>query len=153
MTTSIVAAITKSQEQIYPTRLVVELTEDDSPRKYAIAELMPQLKKFRDQGMELSLDDVGTGDNYFTEIAELLPLASEVKFALQNFNQDFRDPEIQQKIHFWRAITEEYGLRLVLEGIEDHDDSVLSKQLGIKLKQGYYFSKPRLLKLPNDTFD
>jgi len=42
---------------------------------------------------------------------------------------------------------------LVLEGIEDHDDSVLSKQLGIKLKQGYYFSKPRLLKLPNDTFD
>ncbi|WP_125584041.1 EAL domain-containing protein [Levilactobacillus cerevisiae] len=152
MTTSIVAAITKSQEQIYPTRLVVELTEDDSPRKYTIDELLPQLKKFRDQGMELSLDDVGTGDNYFSEIAELLPLASEVKFALQNFNQDFRDPEIQQKIHFWRAITEEYGLRLVLEGIEDHDDSVLSKQLGIKLKQGYYFSKPRLLKLPNDTF-
>jgi len=91
MTTSIVAAITKSQEQIYPTRLVVELTEDDSPRKYTIDELLPQLKKFRDQGMELSLDDVGTGDNYFSEIAELLPLASEVKFALQNFNQDFRD--------------------------------------------------------------
>jgi len=27
----------------------------------------------------------------------------------------------------------------------------LSKQLGIKLKQGYYFSRPQLLKLPQDT--
>jgi len=153
MTTSIASAITKSQEQIYPTRLVVELTEDDGPQKYAVQDLIPQLKKFINQGMELSLDDVGTGDNYFTDIQDLLPLASEVKFALQNFNQDFSDPKIQQQVHFWRAITAEYGLRLVLEGIENHEDSVLSKKLGIRLKQGYYFSKPRLLKLPGDKFD
>ncbi|WP_125765026.1 EAL domain-containing protein [Levilactobacillus mulengensis] len=153
MTTSIASAITKSQEQIYPTRLVVELTEDDGPQKYAVQDLIPQLKKFIDQGMELSLDDVGTGDNYFTDIQDLLPLASEVKFALQNFNQGFSDPQIQKQVHFWRAITAEYGLRLVLEGIENHEDSVLSKRLGIRLKQGYYFSKPRLLKLPGDSFD
>lgn len=152
MTTSIASAIMKSQEQIYPTRLVVELTEDDGPQQYPVQELMPQLKKFLDQGMELSLDDVGTGDNYFTGIQELLPLVSEVKFALQNFAEDFSDPKIQEKIHFWRAITQEYGLRLVLEGIETAADSQLSRHLGIKLKQGYYFSKPRLLKLPGDTF-
>lgn len=152
MTTSIASAITKSQEQIYPTRLVVELTEDDGPQQYSVQELIPQLKKFLDQGMELSLDDVGTGDNYFTSIQELLPLVSEVKFALQNFAEEFSDPKIQKKIHFWRAITQEYGLRLVLEGIENAADSQLSRHLGIKLKQGYYFSKPRLLKLPGDTF-
>lgn len=152
MTTSIAAAIMKSQEQIYPTRLVVELTEDDGPQKYSVQDLIPQLKKFLNQGMELSLDDVGTGDNYYQGVQELLPMVSEIKFALQNFHQDFSDPVIQRKIHFWRAITEEYGLRLVLEGIETHADSQLSKKLGITLKQGYYFSKPRLLKLPQDTF-
>ena len=64
MTTPIANAIIKSQEQLYPTKLVVELTEDDGPQQYTMAELLPQLKRFIDQGMELSLDDVGTGDNY-----------------------------------------------------------------------------------------
>jgi len=151
MTTTIAKAIIKSQEQLYPTKLVVELTEDDGPQKYTIADLLPQLKDFINMGMQISLDDVGTGDNYFKDIQELLPLASEIKFALQNFNREFKDPHIQQKIRFWRAISAEYGLRMVLEGIEDHADNRLSKQLGIKLKQGYYFSRPQLLKLPQDT--
>ncbi|WP_211089325.1 MULTISPECIES: EAL domain-containing protein [Lactobacillaceae] len=151
MTTPIANAIIKSQEQLYPTKLVVELTEDDGPQQYTMAELLPQLKRFIDQGMELSLDDVGTGDNYFRDVQELLPLASEIKFALQNFNRDFKDPHILQKLHFWHAISAEYNLRLVLEGIEDQADNRLSKKLGIRLKQGYYFSKPQLLKLPQDT--
>jgi len=151
MTTTIAKAIIKSQEQLYPTKLVVELTEDDGPQQYTIADLLPQLRSFINMGMQISLDDVGTGDNYFKDIQELLPLVSEVKFALQNFNREFKDPHIQQKIRFWRAISAEYGLRMVLEGIEDHADNRLSKQLGIKLKQGYYFSRPQLLKLPQDT--
>lgn len=151
MTTTIAKAIIKSQEQLYPTKLVVELTEDDGPQQYTIADLLPQLKTFINMGMQISLDDVGTGDNYFRDIQELLPLVSEIKFALQNFNREFKDPHIQQKIRFWRAISAEYGLRMVLEGIEDHADNRLSKQLGIKLKQGYYFSRPQLLKLPQDT--
>ncbi|WP_203640638.1 EAL domain-containing protein [Levilactobacillus andaensis] len=152
MTTSIANAIIKSQEQLYPTKLVVELTEDDGPQEYQTHDLIPQLQSFLDRGMELSLDDVGTGDNYFWEIEELLPLASEIKFALQNFNQQFKDPNIQQKIRFWRAISAEYGIRMVLEGIEDQEDNRLSKRLGIRLKQGYYFSRPQLLRLPEDTY-
>ncbi|APX73405.1 diguanylate cyclase [Companilactobacillus allii] len=151
MTTPIAEAIIKSQKQLYPTKLIVELTEEDGPQKYSIEDLLPRLKSFVKKGMQLSLDDVGTGNNYFHEIQELLPLASEIKFALQNFNKEFKDPKIQQKIHFWHAISIEYGLRLVLEGIEDHSDNKLSNELGIKLKQGYYFSRPQLLNLPQDS--
>ncbi|MFD1420276.1 EAL domain-containing protein [Lactiplantibacillus songbeiensis] len=150
MTTPIAHALIKSQEQLYPTKLVIELTEEDGPKKYPVDDLIPQLKRFLKYGMQLSLDDVGTGDNYFTEIQDLLPFVSEIKFALQNFNQQFKDPNIQQKIHFWHAISIEYGIRLVLEGIEDHADNQLSKKLGIKFKQGYYFSRPQLLSLPED---
>ncbi|WP_125762533.1 EAL domain-containing protein [Companilactobacillus hulinensis] len=151
MTTTIANAIIKSQEQLYPTKLIVELTEENGARDYTVAELLPQLRAFLDKGMQISLDDVGTGDNYFQEIQELLPFASELKFALQNFNKKFKDPKIQEKLHFWHAISIEYGLRLVLEGIEDHADNKLSNELGIKLKQGYYFSKPQLLSLPQDA--
>lgn len=152
MTTTIADAIIKSQQQLYPTKLVVELTEADSPQKYTVAELLPQLKHFRQQGMQLSLDDVGTGDNYFNEIEDLLPYMSEIKFALQNFQLDLENPQMQQKLHFWRAISVEYGLRLILEGVEDADDAARSQQLGIKYQQGYYFGKPQLLALPGDHF-
>lgn len=152
MTTPIANAIIKSQELLYPTKVVVELTEDDGAKEYPNTALIPQLERFLTRGMELSLDDVGTGDNYFHDIEDLLPLASEIKFALQNFNREFRDPRIQQQIHFWRAISAEYGLRMIVEGIEDQADNRLSKRLGIRLKQGYYFGKPQLLKLPGDSF-
>ncbi|MFC6180609.1 EAL domain-containing protein [Lactiplantibacillus daowaiensis] len=150
MTTSIAQAIIKSQQQLYPTKLVVELTEEDGPENYPLSALMPVLQSFIDQGLQLSLDDVGTGDNYFSDVQTLLPLVSEMKFALQNYKLSFHDPKMQQRVHFWRAMSVEYGLRLVLEGVEDAADNALSQKLGIKYKQGYYFSKPQLLKLPGD---
>ncbi|WP_082137312.1 EAL domain-containing protein [Lactiplantibacillus herbarum] len=152
MNTTIAKAIIKSQMQLYPTKLVVELTEEDSPQKYSVEDLIPHLKEFLSKGMQISLDDVGTGDNYFNSIQELLPFVSELKFALQNFNSEFKDPKIQQQIHFWRAISLEYGLRLVLEGVEDQNDDQLSADFGINLRQGYYFSKPQLLRLPEDNY-
>ncbi|WP_125589573.1 EAL domain-containing protein [Companilactobacillus jidongensis] len=150
MTTSIAKAIIQSQQQLYPTKLVVELTEDDSPQCYSFEEILTQLKGFLDNGIQISLDDVGTGVNHFNNIKQLLPFASELKFALQNFTDQFVDPLIQSKLHFWHAMSKEYGLRLVLEGIEDKADSQLSEKLGIHIKQGYYYSKPLLLKLPED---
>ncbi|WP_125762339.1 EAL domain-containing protein [Companilactobacillus hulinensis] len=150
MTTSISNAIIKSQQQIYPTKLIVELTEEESEIEYTVEEVLAQLKEFLKRGIQISLDDVGTGLNHFCNISELLPFASELKFALQNFTQKFVDPKIQSKIHFWNALSKEYGLRLVLEGIEDAADSKLCEEIGVHFKQGYYYSKPLLLKLPGD---
>ncbi|WP_334329806.1 EAL domain-containing protein [Companilactobacillus sp. HBUAS59699] len=150
MTTTISEAIIQSQQQIYPTKLVVELTEDDSPHNYPIEEIIQKLSDFLDRGMQISLDDVGTGINHFQNIKDLLPFASELKFALQNFSKKFIDDKMKQKIHFWHAMSQEYGLRLIIEGIEDKADHQLSDKLGVHLKQGYYYSKPQLLKLPHD---
>lgn len=150
MTTSISEAIVQSQEQLYPTKLVIELTEDESPDHYSTKEVSSKLKYFLDRGMQISLDDVGTGINHFNNIKDLLPIASELKFALQNFSKKVIDTAMQQKIHFWHAMSKEYGLRLIIEGIEDKADHKLSNEMGVHLKQGYYYSKPQLLKLPND---
>ncbi|MFC6323007.1 EAL domain-containing protein [Companilactobacillus baiquanensis] len=152
MTTSISKAIIESQNLIYPTKLVVELTEDESPKQYSVKEVQSKLKYFLDQGIQISIDDVGTGINLFHNIIDLLPFASELKFALQNFSKKFIDKSMQQKIHFWHAMSREYGLRLIVEGIEDKEDHKLSDKMGVNLKQGYYYSKPQLLKLPHDCY-
>lgn len=152
MTTSISNAIVQSQKLLYPTKLIVELTEDDNSKKYSRAEIFSRLKIFWDNNIQISLDDVGSGINQFDDIQQLLPFASELKFALQNFHKRLIDPEMQTKVHFWRAMSNEYNLRLVLEGIENQDDDQLSDKMGIIFKQGYYFGRPRLLKLPNDNY-
>ncbi|APU72367.1 diguanylate cyclase [Companilactobacillus crustorum] len=148
--TTVAQAIIQSQTQLYPAKLVVELTEENSPSKYSDTNLIPHLRSFIEHGMQVSLDDVGTGINDFKSIQEFLPLASEIKFALQNFRTGIKDPKIQQKLHFWHAISREYGLRLILEGIEDQDDAELSSSFDINLRQGYYYGKPQLLRLPGD---
>lgn len=152
MTTSISNAIIQSQKQLYPTKLIVELTEDKDSVSYSHEEILSHLKIFWDNNIQVSLDDVGSGINQFDDIQDLLPFASELKFALQNFHEKLMNPEMQSKVHFWRAMSNEYHLRLILEGIEDQADNQLSDTMGIKFKQGYYFGKPRLLKLPNDNY-
>jgi len=153
MDTTMGKAIIQSQEQLYPAKLVVELTEENGPISYPDTTLIPHLRKFIEYGMQISLDDVGTGVNDFRSIQEILPLASEIKFALQNFRTGIKDPMIQQKLHFWHAISKEYGLRMILEGIEDSEDDRLSKSFDINLRQGYYYGKPQLLRLPDDPVD
>lgn len=153
MDTTVAKAIIQSQTQLYPAKLVVELTEEKGPGKYADTSLIPYLRSFIEHGMQISLDDVGTGINDFRSIQEFLPLASEIKFALQNFRTGIKDPKIQQKLHFWHAISREYGQRLILEGIEDEDDAELSSSFNIYLRQGYYYGKPQLLRLPGDPVD
>jgi len=153
MDTTVAKAIIKSQMQLYPAKLVVELTEEAGPRSYPDTHIIPHLRSFIERGMQISLDDVGTGINDFKSIQEILPLASEIKFALQNFRTGIKDPMIQQKLHFWHAISNEYGLRLILEGIEDSEDDQMSDDFKINLRQGYYYGKPQLLRLPDDPVD
>lgn len=149
MDTEMTQALIKSQLQIYPTKLVVELTEEEGPRNYLDITLIPHLRNFMEHGMQISLDDVGTGDNDFNNIRDFLPLASEMKFALQNF-RSLKDHHIHEKLLGWQEISQKYGLRLILEGVEDKKDEEMINKLGINLRQGYYYGKPELLKLPGD---
>ncbi|HIY93968.1 MAG TPA: EAL domain-containing protein [Candidatus Companilactobacillus pullicola] len=150
MDTQMAKAIIKSQVQLYPTKLVVELTEERGPHKYCDAAFVPYLRKFMEHGMQISLDDVGTGDNSFESIRSLLPLASELKFALQNFRSNIEDPKLREKLRVWKGISTEYGQRLILEGIENREDEKISDKLDIDFRQGYYYGKPELLPLIGD---
>ena len=131
----------------------MELTEEPGDESITNADLKPMLQRFIQRGMELCLDDVGTGDNQYEEIQELIPYVSELKFALQNFEQSFQDAAIQAKVIYWRDIAKKENLRFILEGIEDKADDQLADKLNIDLRQGYYYGKPYLLKVKPDDPD
>ncbi|WP_119327025.1 EAL domain-containing protein [Companilactobacillus musae] len=143
-------AIIESQRILRPLRLVVELTEDTPDEDWPNDKLIPLIQDFINYGMDFSLDDCGTGVNQFDKIQDLVPLASEIKFAIQNFGEKLRDPNIEDKVIFWRDFSKKNNLRFILEGIEDENDDKLADSLEIDLRQGYYYGKPRLLKLKRD---
>ncbi|MQS75931.1 EAL domain-containing protein [Companilactobacillus halodurans] len=144
------AAIIEAQKNLRPLRLVVELTEDKPDYDWKNSQLIPLIKDFINYGMDFSLDDCGTGVNQLDQIKDLVPLASEIKFAIQNFGEKLRDPDIEQKVIFWRDFSQKNNLRFILEGIEDQTDDKLADSLNIDLRQGYFYGKPRLLKLKKD---
>lgn len=146
-------AIIKSQMQLRPLKLVVELTEEPGDEKWGTDQIIPKLQRFSERGMEISLDDVGTGENHLDHIKPLLAYATEIKFALQNFKISFQDPELQKKVTYWRDVADRHNLRFILEGIEDEADDALVEKLGIDFCQGYYYGKPHLLKLASSDPD
>jgi FOG: EAL domain len=143
-------AIIEAQRILRPLRLVVELTEDTPNQNWSNEEYISLIKEFIDYGMDFSLDDCGTGTNQMDQIKDMIPLAAEIKFAIQNFGEKLRDPDIESKVIYWRDICRKQNIRFILEGIEDDKDDALADKLGIDLRQGYYYGKPRLLKLKAD---
>lgn len=143
-------AIIEAQRILRPLRLVVELTEDTPNKDWSNEEYISMIKEFIDYGMDFSLDDCGTGTNQMDQIKDMIPLASEIKFAIQNFGEKLRDPDIENKVIYWRDICKKENIRFILEGIEDEKDDALADKLEIDLRQGYYYGKPRLLKLKAD---
>ena len=150
MNDDIAKSVIDAQERMRPMRVVVELTERVGKVPFTNAELIPQIQQFTNRGMDFSLDDVDSGDNHYNNIKDLLPYADEIKFALQNFKQGLMSPNIRQELDTWLGITHQYNQRLVLEGIEDEVGDDIANEMGINIRQGYYYGKPHLLALGLD---
>lgn len=137
-------ALIDAQHAIYPVTLVVEVTEEESDQDVSLAQLKQAAAEYEQHGLQLSLDDVGTGRNVYENIKALLPEASEIKVAMQNFRQSERTTEIPTQLRYWRDIARKNQLRLIVEGIETAEDDALLDDLEIPLRQGYYYGKPHL---------
>ncbi|WP_386813703.1 EAL domain-containing protein [Loigolactobacillus binensis] len=134
-------ALAHVQQQFAQQQLIIELTERDNGQLILESELVTAARYLIAQGLQLSLDDVGSGINQFTRLKALLPLAIEVKFALQN--GDINDPIYYEQLLFWRQLAQSGNKAFVLEGIETARDVALADQLAITLRQGYYYACPQ----------
>ncbi|CAJ1227378.1 EAL domain-containing protein [Lactiplantibacillus xiangfangensis] len=146
----IAEAVIDAQKKLFPTKIVVEVTEEPGEHTYSNADMLAQIKAIKAHGLEFSLDDVGTGINVYDHIKPLLDYAEEIKFAMQNFRKEGREDEIPKQLKFWRDIARQYDARLILEGVENDPEDALANDLEIPLRQGYYYGKPHLFKLKAD---
>ncbi len=117
-------------ECLPPDKVVIEILEDASPDD-ALLEKVTQLHKL---GYQLALDDFTMSPDW----ERFLPFIHIIKF-------DLRATSLFQIKVFIRR-HQSLGLTYLAEKVEDKAEFERVKQLGIQLFQGFFFSRPEMVK-------
>lgn len=129
-------------------RLTIEVTEEVVINFRLVTEIkgksfISQLKKIKEMGYQVSIDDISSGQNSVGAILEWLPFIDELKISHVNFLKlGLERQALASLIEFWQSFCEKNSLRLVIEGIEEEAVFNQLKKQGLTLFQGFYFSMP-----------
>jgi diguanylate cyclase len=121
-----------------PSALIIEVTESSVfSDPVRIRDVLMRLDQL---GVELSLDDFGTG---FSSLGHLksLPVA-EIKIDRSFVAQMATNPEDAAIVNTMIQLAERLGKRVVAEGVDDEDTWQLLAVAGCHLIQGYALSRP-----------
>lgn len=113
-----------------PEKMMVEILEDVAPGPGIVS----ACKELKEKGYPLALDDFV----YSSEFDELLELSDIIKI-------DFRLTPVETLGEMVRTLRE-HDCKLLAEKVETYDEFHQAVELGFDYFQGYFFSKPELLK-------
>jgi EAL and modified HD-GYP domain-containing signal transduction protein len=124
------AALLEGYAELLPAHwVVVEVLESVEPDP----EVVGACRALRDKGYTLALDDFV----YHPRFDPLLELASIVKVDLLATQGEDRARQLEKINNF--------GVELLAEKVESHDEYQDTREAGFSLFQGYFFSKPVIL--------
>lgn len=121
-----------------PSRIVLEITER-SDQQY-VDGLETQMRKLREAGFQIAIDDVGAGTSGLNRIMALRPDWLKIDRELvEGIDQDRVKQNLMRFfVHFARLS----GVRLIAEGIEKREELVTLIELGVTYAQGFYLGRP-----------
>jgi diguanylate cyclase (GGDEF)-like protein len=123
---------------IAPRLLTLEITEgqvmEDPDRAVAL------LGRLREVGVQLSIDDFGTGHSSLTYVKRL-PV-TEMKIDKSFVTNLAADPADEAIVRSTVTLARNLGLKLVAEGVEDRRTWDLLAAMECDVAQGYYLAKP-----------
>ncbi|MFT5698127.1 MAG: c-di-GMP-related signal transduction protein [Desulforhopalus sp.] len=113
-----------------PDKMMVEVLEDVDPGP----EVVSACQSLKDKGYSLALDDFVYSDQF----DELLQLSDIIKI-------DFRLTPVETLGDMVQTL-KKYNCKLLAEKVETYDEFHQAVELGFDYFQGYFFSKPEVLK-------
>ncbi len=121
-----------------PKYLELELTESSIMQNVEFAASM--LKRLKSMGINISIDDFGTG---FSSLASLKRLPIDALKIDQSFVREANsDPDDGALVRAIITLGHNLRLKVVAEGVETEDQLRFLKKLGCDEIQGYLYSKP-----------
>lgn len=118
---------------------VLELTERAAIDDYSA--FRDLLNEFRAQGIEVAIDDAGSGYASLEAIASLAPDYLKVTKGLVSTLA--QEPIKQDLVKMLVDLAGKINAKTIAEGIETVEEYEVCRDLGIDLLQGYYFAHPQ----------
>ncbi|MDO3682945.1 bifunctional diguanylate cyclase/phosphodiesterase [Micromonospora sp. C28ISP2-4] len=126
------------RHQVLPHRLVLEITETVVMSELEVIDEV--LATLRGMGVQLAVDDFGTG---FSSLTFLTRIAVDELKVDRSFVLRMADsPEAAAIVRTTVGLAHELGLRVVAEGVETAEQRTALAELGCTAAQGYHFFKP-----------
>ncbi|MBY8872148.1 bifunctional diguanylate cyclase/phosphodiesterase [Micromonospora sp. PLK6-60] len=126
------------RHQVPPHRLVLEITETVVMSELEVIDEV--LANLRSMGVQLAVDDFGTG---FSSLTFLTRIAVDELKVDRSFVIRMADsPEAAAIVRTTVGLAHELGLRVVAEGVETAEQRLTLAELGCTAAQGYHFFKP-----------
>jgi len=126
------------QTGLAPSRLTLEITENILIKEIHVVE--PILRKLRDHGFGVSLDDFGTGFSSLNYL-NTLPI-SEIKIDRSFVGKLNTSQHSETLVKAIIEIGASCDMKVVAEGVETEQQRQTLKDYHCDLLQGYYFDKP-----------
>ena len=111
-------------------QLVVEVLEDVEPSD----EVINALRSLKEQGHTIALDDY-IHDPRWQQCVDFVDI---IKFDLTQQNWE----QLQEYVNLFKP----HNIRLLAERVETHEEFEKCKAMGFSLFQGYFFSKPQMVR-------
>ncbi|MEA2572648.1 MAG: hypothetical protein QOI24_4649 [Acidobacteriota bacterium] len=118
---------------------VFELTERAAIEDYAVFRQL--LDEFREKGIEVAIDDAGSGYASLEAIAALSPDYLKITKGLVSTLAS--EPIKQDLVKMLVELATKIGAKTIAEGIETAEEYEACRELGIDLIQGYYLAHPQ----------
>ncbi|MEE6260342.1 putative bifunctional diguanylate cyclase/phosphodiesterase [Plantactinospora sonchi] len=139
-------------DQQFPARVQELLTEYDVAAELLTLEIneagvldgteraLPGLRRLRDIGVRLSVDDFGSGHSSLSYLRRL-PV-NEVKVDRSFVQGMATDPVDLAIVNAIVTLSQQFGLAVVAEGVESELTLELLQDIGCRIGQGFLFSRP-----------
>lgn len=135
-------AMVQDVQKDTPVTLTVELTERYDPNIDNLT-IVKAAKAFYDAGIEVVIDDVGSGNNLPGLVEALTPYVVAYKFGIQNLRPYATEADLRDRLTFWADQAKRKDKRFEVAGIESLDDIDHVQALPVSDDiQGYYFGQP-----------
>ncbi len=136
-----------AKHKIAPDRLVLEITETAMMSELEVVEEI--VDELRALGVQLSLDDFGTGHSSLSFLARVK--VEEVKIDKGFVARMHESPEAAAIVRTTVELARSLGLRVIAEGVENAEQRATLVQLGCTGAQGYHLYPPMSLDKARDA--
>jgi EAL domain-containing protein (putative c-di-GMP-specific phosphodiesterase class I) len=126
-------------EDIDPHNVVLEITERTAIHDYDL--FLAKLKEFKDLGIKIAVDDVGSGYASLDLVAEVKP--DYVKIDMPLIRKIHMDSLKRNIVEAIITFCKKSKIISIAEGVENESELKIVSKLGVNAVQGYLISRPK----------